>query len=139
MTVQCEIVSAEKEVFSGQVTMVSVSGLDGDLGIMPGHSPLLTKLRPAPVRVTLDDGNEEIFYVSGGFMEVQPSLITVLADVAERAENLDQAAAEQARQRAIEALESKNAELDYSLARAQLTQATGRLRTIEELKRKANR
>jgi F-type H+-transporting ATPase subunit epsilon len=137
MTVQCDIVSAEKQLFSGLVTQVSVSGVDGELGIMPGHAPLLTHLKPAPVRIFKEDGSEEVFYASGGFLEVQPRLITILADAAERAEDVDQAAAEEARQRALEILEGKNSDLDYSRASAQLAQATARLRTIEELKRAA--
>jgi len=139
MTVQCDIVSAEKKLFSGLATLVSVAGVDGELGILPNHAPLLTKLKPAPVRVTLQSGEQEVFYVSGGFLEVQPRTVTILADTAERAEDLDQAVAEAARQRAIEALEGKNAELDYTRASAQLAEAAARLRTVEELKRLAKR
>lgn len=139
MTVQCDIVSAEKQLFSDLVQVISVVGEEGELGVMPGHAPLLTRLKPAPVRVIRQDGSEDVFYVSGGFLEVQPRLVTILADAAERAEDVDQASAEEARQRALEALEGKNTEMDYSRASAQLAQATAQLRSIEELKRAAKR
>lgn len=139
MTVVCDIVSAEKQLFSDLVQVVTVVGEEGELGIMPGHAPLLTRVKPAPVRVIKQDGTEEVFYVSGGFVEVQPRLVTILADAAERAEDVDQAAAEEAQRQAIEALEGKHAEIDYSRASAQLAQATAQLRTIEELKRAAKR
>lgn len=116
MTVHCDIVSAERQLFSGLVEIVVASGVEGDLGIMPGHAPLLTRLKPGPVRVKKQNGEEEVFYVSGGFLEVQPKLVTVLADTAERAENMDAAEAERAKARAKEALEGKSSEMDYSRA-----------------------
>ncbi len=85
MTVHCNIVSAEKQLFSGLVEMVVASGSEGDLGIMPGHAPLLTRLNPGPVRIILQSGEEEVYYVNGGFLEVQPRRVTVLADSAARA------------------------------------------------------
>lgn len=138
-TVKCDIVSAEKPLFSGQVAQINVIGEDGELGIMPAHAPLLTRLKPGPVRIIDDAGEHQVFYVSSGFLEVQPDQVTVLADAAERAEDLDQAAAEAARQRAQELLEGKNTELDYGRASSQLAQASGRLRTLEELKKFARR
>ena len=107
MTVHCDIVSAEKQLFSGLVELVVAAGVEGDLGVMPGHAPLLTRLKPGPVRVKKQNGDEEVFYVSGGFLEVQPKLVTVLADTAERAQDMDGAQAEEAKQRAKEALEGK--------------------------------
>ncbi|ASK35788.1 F0F1 ATP synthase subunit epsilon [Alloalcanivorax mobilis] len=139
MTVHCDIVSAEKQLFSGLVELVVASGVEGDLGVMPGHAPLLTRLKPGPVRIKTQDGNEEVFYVSGGFLEVQPKLVTVLADTADRAQDMDQAEAEQAKQRAKEALEGKNTEMDYTRAAATLAEATARLRTIEQIKKMAKR
>lgn len=136
MTVHCDIVSAEESLFSGLVEYVVAAGDQGDLGIWPHHAPLLTRLKPGPVRVKLQNGEEEVFYVSGGFLEVQPRLVTVLADTAERAENMDEAAAEQARERAREALEGQQTEMDYSRAAAQLAEAMAQLRTIEQLKKK---
>ncbi|HIK75012.1 MAG: F0F1 ATP synthase subunit epsilon [Alcanivorax sp.] len=139
MTVHCDIVSAEKQLFSGLVELVVAAGVEGDLGVMPGHAPLLTRLKPGPVRVKTQNGDEEVFYVSGGFLEVQPKLVTVLADTAERAQDMDGAQAEEARQRAKEALEGKNADMDYSRAAITLAEASARLRTIEQIKKMAKR
>ena len=139
MTVHCDIVSAEENLFSGLVEYVVASGEEGDLGIWPHHTPLLTRLQPGPVRVRTQNGEEEIFFVTGGFLEVQPRLVTVLADTAERAESMDEAAAEQARQRAREALEGQKSEMDYSRAATELAEALGQLRTIEQLKKQASR
>ena len=96
MTMHCDIVSAEKSVFSGLVEMIVAAGSLGDLGIAPGHAPLLTALIPGPVKLTLQNGEEEVFYVSGGFLEVQPGAVTLLSDTALRADDLDEAAAQQA-------------------------------------------
>ncbi|HAB04018.1 MAG: F0F1 ATP synthase subunit epsilon [Alloalcanivorax venustensis] len=139
MTVHCDIVSAEKQLFSGLVELVVAAGVEGDLGVMPGHAPLLTRLKPGPVRVKKQNGDEEVFYVSGGFLEVQPKLVTVLADTAERAQDMDGAQAEEAKQRAKEALEGKNADMDYSRAAITLAEASARLRTIEQIKKMAKR
>ncbi len=138
MTVQCDVVSAERQLFSELVSLITVSGEEGQLGITPGHAPLLTRLKPGPVHLTKQDGSHEIFYVSGGFVEVQPRHVSVLADAAERAEDVDQAAAEEAKRRAEELLEGKNSELDYTRASTQLAQAIAQLRTVEELKRLAH-
>lgn len=139
MTVHCDIVSAEKQLFSGLVELVVAAGVEGDLGVMPGHAPLLTRLKPGPVRVKKQNGDEEVFYVSGGFLEVQPKLVTVLADTAERAQDMDGAQAEEAKQHAKEALEGKNADMDYSRAAITLAEASARLRTIEQIKKMAKR
>ena len=95
-TVFCSIVSAEEEIFSGQVEMVVASGTIGELGILPGHTPLITGVRPGPVRLIMEGGEEEIFFASGGYIEVQPTAITILADTALRADDLDEAAAAEA-------------------------------------------
>ena len=139
MTVHCDIVSAEKQLFSGLVELVVAAGVEGDLGVMPGHAPLLTRLKPGPVRVKKQNADEEVFYVSGGFLEIQPKLVTVLADTAERAQDMDGAQAEEAKQRAKEALEGKNADMDYSRAAITLAEASARLRTIEQIKKMAKR
>ena len=136
MTVHCDIVSAEESLFGGLVEMVVATGTEGDLGIMPGHAPLLTRLKPGPVRVVKQNGGEEIYYVTGGFLEVQPELVTILADTAVRAEDVDEAAAEQARQKAKEALEGKHTDIDHSHAMAILAESLAQLRTIEQLKKK---
>ena len=124
---------------AGLVELVVAAGVEGDLGVMPGHAPLLTRLKPGPVRVKKQNGDEEVFYVSGGFLEVQPKLVTVLADTAERAQDMDGAQAEEAKQRAKEALEGKNADMDYSRAAITLAEASARLRTIEQIKKMAKR
>ena len=136
MTMHCDIVSAEKEIFSGRVTMVIANGALGELGIMPGHAPLLTGIRSGPVRLKFDNGEEEVFFASGGYLEVQPSVVTVLADTALRADDVDEAAAMQAKEQAERALADRQSDFDFSLAAAQLAEASARLRTLEELKKR---
>lgn len=136
-TVYCDIVSAEEKIFSGDVTMLSAAASTGDLGIMPGHAPLLTGLQPGPVRISRAEGPEEIYYVSGGYLEVQPNHITVLADTALRAGDMDEAAAEQARQEAERALANQSSEMDYTRASAHLAEAVAQLRTIQKLRKKS--
>ncbi|WP_104203116.1 F0F1 ATP synthase subunit epsilon [Billgrantia saliphila] len=135
----CNIVSAEASIFSGEVEQIVASGIMGDLGILPGHAPLLTELQPGPVRVIHDGGQEENYYVSGGFLEVQPDVVTVLADSAARASDLDEAAAEEARQHALRAFNEKSAEMDYTRAAADLAEAVAQLRTIQQLRKKGGR
>ena len=136
MTVHCDIVSAENEIFSGLVEMVIAHGAMGDLGIAPGHAPLLTQLDPGPVRVIKQNGDEEVYYVSGGMLEVQPKVVTVLADTALRADDVNEAAAQQAMEDARKALHNQQSDIDYSTAAAQLAEAAAQLRTIQQLKRK---
>lgn len=136
ITVQCEIVSAEKEIFSGLVEMLIAHGALGDLGVGPGHAPLLTRLNPGPVRVIRQNGEEEVYYVSGGMLEVQPNVVTVLADTAVRADDVDEAAAEQAAEEARKALENQSSEINYSAAASQLAEAVAQLRTIRQMKNK---
>ncbi|GAA3942095.1 F0F1 ATP synthase subunit epsilon [Litoribacillus peritrichatus] len=136
ITVHCDIVSAEESIFSGLVELVVAAGKMGDLGIAPGHAPLLTELKPGPVRVIKQNGEEEVFFVTGGFMEVQPNLINVLADTALRGEELDLQAAEEARNQAQTELESRGDDFEYSVAATKLAEATAMLRTISELRKK---
>ena len=136
MTVHCDIVSAEKAIFSGLVEQVVANGSLGDLGVQFGHAPLLTALKPGPVRVRRQGGEEEIYYVSGGYLEVQPNIVTILADVAVRADDMDEAAAETARQQAAQVFTNNSGELDYSRAAAQLAEDAARLRTIQHLRKK---
>ncbi|MBV1883488.1 MAG: F0F1 ATP synthase subunit epsilon [Pseudomonadales bacterium] len=138
-TVQCEIVSAESSIFSGSVEMIIATGIIGDLGIAPGHAPLLTQLSPGPVRVVTKDGDEEVFYVSGGILEVQPKMVTILADTAVRAHDLDEAAAEEARKNAETNLHNQQSEIDYSTAASHLAEAAAQLRAIRQLKNKLGR
>jgi F-type H+-transporting ATPase subunit epsilon len=136
MTMHCDIVSAEQEIFSGRITMVSATGTIGELGIMPGHAPLLTGIRPGPVRLKFDNGEEEIFFASGGFLEVQPGVVTILADTALRAEDIDEAAALDAQAAAQRALEDRTADMEFSVAAAQLAEAMAQQRTLAELKKR---
>lgn len=138
-TIQCDIVSAKESIYSGKVQMVIAHGVQGDLGIMPGHAPLMTQLAPGPVQVILENGDQEIFYVASGFLEVQPSVVTVLADAAERAKDLDEAAAEHARKAAMEALQNQQSEMDTSAALAALAEAAAQLRTLQQFKNRAGR
>jgi F-type H+-transporting ATPase subunit epsilon len=134
-TMQCEIVSAEEQIFSGAIETVIASGLLGDLGVSHGHAPLLTGLKPGPVRVITEE-DEAIYYVSGGFLEVQPDVITILADTAIRADDLDEAAALEAQKVAEQAVSNQNSELDYTRAAADLAAAVAQLRTIQQIRSK---
>jgi F-type H+-transporting ATPase subunit epsilon len=137
MTVQCNIVSAEREIFAGLVEMVIVTGSLGDLGIAYGHAPLLTGVKPGPVRLIKQGGAEEVFYVSGGFLEVQPYQITVLADTALRASDMDEAAAIEAQQLAQQQLANHSSEIDFQRAAVQLAEASAQLRTLQAIRKKA--
>jgi F-type H+-transporting ATPase subunit epsilon len=139
MTVHCDIVSAEENIFSGLVEMVVAAGEMGDLGIIRGHAPLLTALKPGPIRIIKQGGEEEVIYVSGGYLEVQPNNISVLADTALRAADLDEAAALEAQKHAQQALENQSADFDYSRAMSQLAEAAAQLRTIQQIRSKLNR
>ncbi|MDQ2077021.1 F0F1 ATP synthase subunit epsilon [Marinimicrobium sp. ABcell2] len=136
MTVHCDIVSAEQEIFSGLVEMVVAPGIEGPLGVIYGHSPLLTELEPGPIRVKKHGGEEEIYYVSGGYLEVQPYHVTVLADTALRAGDMDEAAALQAQEDAKKALANQSSEFDYSRAAIQLAEASAQLRTLQSIRKK---
>ena len=135
MTMHCDIVSAEKSIFSGLVEMVVASGSLGDLGIAPGHAPLLTALIPGPVKLVLSGGEEEVFYVSGGFLEVQRGVVTLLADTALRADDLDEASAITAMDDAEKAIANRTAAFDYSIAAAQLAEAAAQLRALRQMRK----
>lgn len=136
ISVHCDVVSAEEKIFSGLVELLIAAGSEGDLGIAPGHTPLLTALKPGPVRIIKQGGEEEILYVSGGFLEVQPKVVTLLADTAIRAKDLDEAAAVEAQREAEKALANKSGEFEYSRAAAELAEAAAQLRTIQNLRNK---
>lgn len=135
ITTHLDIVSAEEALFSGAVEMVVVTGELGELGIVPGHAPLLTVLKPGEVRTTLPNGDHEVYYISGGMLEVQPFHVTVLADSVQRADNLDEAAALAAKARAEEAIANKNADVDYSVAAAELARAVAQIRAIQKVRK----
>ncbi|MCW8195585.1 F0F1 ATP synthase subunit epsilon [Proteobacteria bacterium 005FR1] len=139
MTFHCDIVSAEEELFSGVVRLLVATGTEGDLGVTYGHAPLLTALDPGPVRLVKDNGEEEIFYLSGGHLEVQPHVVTVLADTALRAGDMDEAAALEAKKAAEHALHNQTGEFDYSRAAAQLAEAAAQLRTLQAIRRKTRK
>ncbi len=134
-TIQVDIVSAEGEIFSGAATMVFAPGSQGDLGIAPRHAPLLTLLKPGEVRVQTPDNAEHVFFVGGGALEVQPNKITVLADTALRAKDLDEAAALAAKQRAEDALSEKVDKISQAEALAELARAAAQLKLIERLRK----
>jgi F-type H+-transporting ATPase subunit epsilon len=136
MTVHCDIVSAEQSIYSGLVEMVVAAGEIGDLGVMYGHAPLLTSLVPGPVRIIKQGGEEEVFYVSGGYIEVQSSLVTILADTALRAKDIDEAAAQQAQETAQKAISNQSADFDYTTAAVQLAEAAAQIRAVRQLRKK---
>lgn len=137
MTIHCDIVSAEQALFSGLVEMVIATGSLGELGIAYGHAPLLTGLKPGALRLLTQSGEEEIFYLSGGFLEVQPGVVSILADTALRAETIDEAAAQEAKNQAELDMKNDSGEIDYSLAASRLAEATAQLRTVDELRKRA--
>jgi len=139
MTIHCDIVSAEEEIFSGLVELLVATGELGELGVNYGHAPLLTSLVPGPVRIVTQDGQEKIFYVSGGFLEVQPGVVSILADTAIRADDVDEAAAEEARKEAEQALANQTGDFDYGRASAQLAEAAAQLATLRKMKNRAGR
>ncbi len=134
MTIHVDIVSAEKAIFSGPAEMVFASAAMGDVGILPRHAPLLTPLKPGEVRIKKEGGDEEFFYVSGGMLEVQPHVVTVLADTAARAKDLDEAAALEAKQRAEQAMVDKTSEFEYAKAQIELAEAAAQLQAIQKLR-----
>ena len=139
MTVQCDIVSAERAIFSGLVEMVIATGSLGDVGITYGHAPLLTGINPGPVRLIKQGGEEEVFFISGGYLEVQPYQVNILADTALRADDMDEAAAIEAQQLAQQQLANQSSEIDFQRAAIQLAEASAQLRTLQAIKKKAGK
>ena len=135
-TMRCEIVSAETEIFDGEVTMVIATGTLGELGILPGHTPLLTGLKPGPVTLRMENDEEDVFFASGGFLEVQPNAVTILADTAVHASDVNEAAAAEAEREAERLLSDNASQLDVSRAMSMLADATARQRTVEELRKR---
>lgn len=134
-TIRCDIVSAEAEIFHGDVTMVVATGEEGELGIAPRHAPLITRLKAGPVEVVRADGERESFFVSGGILEVQPQVVTVLADTASRAADLDEAAALEAKKQAEEALANRGEALEVAQAQAKLAEALAQLQALERMRK----
>jgi F-type H+-transporting ATPase subunit epsilon len=134
-TIRCDIVSAEEEIFHGEANLVVATGEEGELGIAPRHAALITRLKPGQVRLHLPNGEEQFFYVSGGILEVQPNVVTVLADTALRAKDLDEAAARKAKEEAERTLANRADALEVAQAQAQLAQAVAQLQALERLRR----
>ncbi|MEO5573169.1 MAG: F0F1 ATP synthase subunit epsilon [Gammaproteobacteria bacterium] len=135
-TIHIDIVSAEAEIYSGDVAMVFAPGAMGELGILPRHTPLLTTLKPGEVRVRTVDGTEESFYVSGGILEIQPHIVTVLSDTAMRAKDVDEAAALEAKQRAEQAMQDRAGDYNEAKALAELAGAIAQLEAIQRLRKR---
>lgn len=137
MTLHVDIVSAEQSLYSGTAESVSVPGEMGELGIYPRHTPLLTRLRPGSVRIKLpDEAEEELIYVNGGILEIQPFVVTILSDTAIRGSDLDEAKALEAKRAAEEAMKDRSATLDYARAQAELAEAMAQLAAIQKLRKK---
>ena len=128
MTIHVDVVCADREIYSGTSEMVIAPAEMGEVGIMPGHSPFITRMTPGEVRVQHEGREEEVVFVSGGYLEVQPSVVTILADTAERAPDIDVAEAEAAKRRAEQALEERTSDMEVAQAKAELLEATARLR-----------
>ena len=135
-TIQVEIVSAEEQIFSGEAQMVYAPAVMGEVGIAPRHTPLISPLKPGEVRLDMGDGKEEFFFVSGGILEVQPYLVTVLSDTAIRAHDLDEAEALEAQKRAEAALADQRSEMDIAKAKAELAAAAAQIAAIKKLRKK---
>lgn len=130
-TFNLTIVSAERKIFEGEVKQIQATGVEGELGILPGHTPLLTAIKPGIVKFILQDGNEEVIYVSGGFLEVQPNIVTVLADVAIRGSELDADRIREAKRKAEENIVSHSSDVDHDLLVAKLSKELAKLRAYE--------
>lgn len=135
MTMHVDIVSAEKELYSGTAEVVVAPAVNGEVGIHPRHTQLITPLKPGEVRITKQGGEEESIYVSGGILEVQPHVVTILSDTAVRATDLDEAAAMEAQKRAEQALKDKTSDMDEAKALAELAQAAAQLQMIQKLRK----
>jgi F-type H+-transporting ATPase subunit epsilon len=136
MTVNLNVVSAEEEIFSGRIESLQISGSEGELGVMYGHAPLLTSLKPGMARIVKQDGSEEVLYLSGGMLEVQPNNVTVLADVAVRAADLDEQAVLEAKKRAEENVNAHGTDVDYAEVAAELARTTAQLQVIQAAKKR---
>jgi F-type H+-transporting ATPase subunit epsilon len=134
-TIHVDVVSAETSIYSGKAKFVALPGEIGELGIYPRHTPLITRIKPGAVRIEKEDGSEEFVFVAGGILEVQPNVVTVLADTAIRGKDLDEAKAEDARKKAEEALRNNDATIDYAAAQAELASAVAQLAAIRKLRK----
>ena len=136
---ELDIVSAEASIFIGMVQSLTVTGKDGELGIFPGHTALLTELKPGQVKAIMEDGVEDVFYISGGMLEVQPEAVSILADTAIRATDLDETAAIAAKEQAEKTLQEQKAGIEYSRALGELAEAAAQLRAISMMRKQLKR
>lgn len=136
-TLQCNVVSAKETIYSGEISMLIATGVEGEVGILPGHIPYITLLKPGTMHIKTSNGNDEMVYVSGGVLEVQPHLVTVLADTAVRANDLDEAKILEARRHAEQSLQNQKADIDTSAALAALAESLAQLQTLQKFKNRA--
>ena len=136
-TLQCNVVSAKETIYSGEISMLIATGVEGEVGILPGHIPFITLLKPGTMQIKTSNGNDEMVYVSGGVLEVQPHLVTVLADTAVRAHDLDEAKILEARRHAEQTLQNQKADIDTSAALAALAESLAQLQTLKKYKHRA--
>lgn len=136
-TLQCSVVSAKETIYSGEISMLVATGIEGEIGILPGHIPFITLLKPGAMQIKTKDGNEETVYISGGVLEVQPHIITVLADTAVRAHDLDEAEIAKARQHAEQMLQNQKTDIDTSAALAALAESVAQLHTLRKFRNRA--
>ena len=136
-TLQCNVVSAKETIYSGEISMLIATGVEGEVGILPGHIPFITLLKPGTMQIKTSNGNDEMVYVSGGVLEVQPHLVTVLADTAVRANDLDEAKILEARRHAEQTLQNQKADIDTSAALAASAESLAQLQTLQKFKNRA--
>lgn len=136
-TLQCNVVSAKETIYTGEISMLVATGVEGEVGILPGHIPFITLLRPGAMHIKTSNGNDEMVYISGGVLEVQPHLVTVLADSAVRAHDLDEARIAEARRHAEETLKNQKADMDTSAAMAALAESIAQLQTLQKFRNRA--
>ncbi|MGL5251600.1 MAG: F0F1 ATP synthase subunit epsilon [Moraxella sp.] len=136
-TLQCNVVSAKETIYSGEISMLIATGVEGEVGILPGHIPFITLLKPGTMQIKTSQGNDEMVYVSGGVLEVQPHLVTVLADTAVRAHDLDEAKILDARRHAEQTLQNQKANIDTSAALVALAESLAQLQTLQKFKNRA--
>lgn len=136
MTMHVDIVSAEKEIYSGTVTQVFAPAELGEVGVMPRHAPMLSTLKAGVVRIVPQEGEEQTFYVSGGILEIQPHVVTILSDTALRASDIDEAAALEAKARAESTMKEKSSDMDYAKAKSELVEAVAQIEALKKIRKK---
>ena len=138
-TMRCDLISAERSLFSGDISFLSVSGVMGELGIAPGHTPLLTEMKPGPAVLRTKDGAEEVFYISSGYLEVQSDHVTILADTAQRAADIDESKAKIAREQAERDAQEHRGTADYTQVAVRFAETAAQLRALQELRNRAKK